>query len=261
MMSVVGSSHPSWVVGMVMMMLLALVMVPYCFASVGDTVLERVPTVMAAGNVTNDKEMLFVLSQGLRATTCTKNQCRPGLKSAQLLIHGLWLDYVDGTYPHDCGAEFSMEPIRPLLDRLNYYWPSLYNDPEFLWKHEYTKHGSCMTKWFPNQYDYFSKTLELRMRTDVYGSFLKYGLVPGQSYEIDEYQKAVQRDYGTRPLIQCYLSGSEKQPMVWEVWMMLPTTSDLSRFGTFPPQFLDYWVPRMGCHGKVLLPIDPSREE
>ena len=76
-------------------------------------------------------------------------------------IHGLWPQYKNKPYPKYCKkVEFSIEKIKPILDKLNKNWYSKYTSNEDFWKHEYEKHGSCMFKDM-TELEYFEKTLEL----------------------------------------------------------------------------------------------------
>jgi ribonuclease I len=70
-------------------------------------------------------------------------------------IHGLWIDYTNGSYPMFCRIESYNEtevaPIVPLM-REYFFKPSLF-------KHEWEKHGTCFENY--TQLDYFNKTINI----------------------------------------------------------------------------------------------------
>lgn len=76
-------------------------------------------------------------------------------------IHGLWPQYNSKTYPSFCrNVDFSIDKLKPILDRLNTIWYSTQEpSPEF-WKHEWEKHGSCMFTDM-DELQYFEKTIDL----------------------------------------------------------------------------------------------------
>jgi ribonuclease I len=79
-------------------------------------------------------------------------------------IHGLWVDYSDGTYPSFCkDIEFDIKQLDPIKEKLMKYWelPKDHDKlEEHLYKHEYRKHGSCMFTHM-TELEYFSKAIEL----------------------------------------------------------------------------------------------------
>ena len=76
-------------------------------------------------------------------------------------IHGLWPQFTKNSYPTYCKkVEFSFEKLQPIIERLNTLWYSTKEPNEDFWKHEWTKHGSCVFSEM-TELEYFEKTIEL----------------------------------------------------------------------------------------------------
>ena len=76
-------------------------------------------------------------------------------------IHGLWPQNSKTDFPSYCKrVTFSVNKLVPILPDLNKYWYSNEEKNVDFWKHEYSKHGSCVfTKM--SEYEYFKKALDL----------------------------------------------------------------------------------------------------
>lgn len=76
-------------------------------------------------------------------------------------IHGLWPNF--GFYCPN--KPFNLTKLEPIGDQLEEYWPSCFHHSnEWLWKHEWTKHGSCIPDM--DELQYFQKALDLRDQYD-----------------------------------------------------------------------------------------------
>lgn len=82
---------------------------------------------------------------------------------SQLTIHGLWPQFLDGSWPATCTEEkFYEKTVDDIgLDRLELYWPNVKVTPQndgymSLWEHEWVKHGTCTGL---SQYDYIEAAL------------------------------------------------------------------------------------------------------
>ena len=79
----------------------------------------------------------------------------------QYSIHGLWPQTDLNNYPTYCNkVNFSIQKLSPIITDLQKYWYSDLGTNDDFWKHEYTKHGSCMFNPM-TEFEYFDKTLEL----------------------------------------------------------------------------------------------------
>jgi ribonuclease T2 len=87
------------------------------------------------------------------------------------LLHGLWPEFDNGTWPQYCHKEipFNATAIEDLKGDLDSYWPSLMSkDFDAFWAHEWTRHGTCALKLTPGEHDYFSLVLHLREAFDAF---------------------------------------------------------------------------------------------
>ena len=81
--------------------------------------------------------------------------------SSEYMIHGLWPQYNNGNYPYNCKNVVYHTPHDNLLEEMYENWNTC-DDPEDLWKHEWEKHGSCISQMYGyTEIDYYNKTLEL----------------------------------------------------------------------------------------------------
>lgn len=108
-------------------------------------------------------------------------------------IHGLWSDFCDGTYPAYCDASRAYPSAAAVVGGalekfMRKYWLDVDGtgaavDPaepdQGLWKHEWDKHGTCMSTLVPGCYgagyrpameaaDYFKATVQLFRRLDTF---------------------------------------------------------------------------------------------
>ena len=78
------------------------------------------------------------------------------------LIHGLWPDNSDGSYPENCvGPDY--QKVDKLKEEMNKYWYDCNEkETEELWEHEWNKHGKCIFQQENmDEEQYFNKTIEL----------------------------------------------------------------------------------------------------
>lgn len=76
-------------------------------------------------------------------------------------IHGLWPQNSKTDFPSYCKrVNFQLSKLVPILPDLNKYWYSDREKNVDFWKHEYSKHGSCVFTPM-NEYQYFKKALDL----------------------------------------------------------------------------------------------------
>ena len=105
-------------------------------------------------------------------------------------IHGLWPNFGDGTYPTFCKLiTFHNILNKKLLNEMEHYWYSPDKTPDtHLWKHEYTKHGSCMFTDFTEK-EYFTKTVELFLQ------MVQRGGIKQIKSNLQEYKFAFDTDF------------------------------------------------------------------
>ena len=74
-------------------------------------------------------------------------ELRTEYRDGNWTIHGLWPDKYDGSWPQYCNSSIKFNPnsLIPLKSRLSVYWPSYSKSPLQFYKHEFEKHGTCIT--------------------------------------------------------------------------------------------------------------------
>lgn len=100
-------------------------------------------------------------------------------------IHGLWPQYSTSSYPSFCkNVDFSLDALKPIMKELQEHWYSNTGDNPDFWKHEYTKHGSCMFKemteleYFTLALNLFNRAITLKLPEKYYNSSTGKCLIP-----------------------------------------------------------------------------------
>ena len=77
-------------------------------------------------------------------------------------IHGLWAEHNSSSYPTCCDTSYTFDSseIENVTD-LTTNWVSSTGTDEYLYAHEWEKHGTCTLDNFPNEYSYFQNVVNL----------------------------------------------------------------------------------------------------
>ncbi|KAF8539394.1 ribonuclease T2-like protein [Trichophaea hybrida] len=125
-------------------------------------------------------------------------------------IHGLWPDFCDGTYPAYCDAACEYpSPVavlesagkHKLLRYMRKYWETNIRDgvdDEAFWKHEFDKHGTCMSTLEPKCYgNGYREGMEEWLK--------KCGIVPSEAetYSRAEVVECLQEAFMVTPFVGC----------------------------------------------------------
>ncbi|XP_028804928.1 extracellular ribonuclease LE-like [Neltuma alba] len=125
-------------------------------------------------SVSQDFDFFYVVQQWPGAYCDTKRSCcypKSGKPEADFSIHGLWLNYNDGSWPSnwDLDSIFDKSQISDLISSMEKHWASLScpssNGMRF-WSHEWEKHGTCSESELDIR-DYFKKALELKQKVNL----------------------------------------------------------------------------------------------
>jgi ribonuclease I len=78
------------------------------------------------------------------------------------MIHGLWPDYINGSYPQNCNGP-DYKKLTNMKDELIKYWfDCSLKDSETLWMHEWNRHGKCVyEQTYIQQEEYFNITINI----------------------------------------------------------------------------------------------------
>ncbi|KAK8947985.1 Ribonuclease 1 [Platanthera guangdongensis] len=143
---------------------------------------------------------------------CYPNSGKP---AAEFLIHGLWPNNNDGSYPSNCDPDnsFASSQISDLMSNMEANWPSLAcpsSNGYSFWAHEWSKHGTCADSIF-NEHDYFEAALNLKDKVDILQILSSSGIEPNDnSYSLSSIEEAIQTGFGFTSVIDCNkdVSGS-----------------------------------------------------
>jgi ribonuclease T2 len=146
----------------------------------------------------------------------------------EFTLHGLWPDKCDGTYDASCNPSLnikgSVESIlvggfgdAALYAYMKDNWKGLPDKgDEYLWTHEFNKHGTCVNtihpdcygaEFKPNQniYDYLRIATELHKTLPTYTYLAAAGITPSASktYTKAEIQAALDKGFGSSVYFAC----------------------------------------------------------
>jgi len=137
----------------------------------------------------------YVFACEWAGSVCQTNDCNQdeGVSTAFWNIHGLWPS--DGSMgPNYCTEEkFDASQIKDLKEDLAKYWNGLYSSADAFHSHEWEKHGTCSKM---TQHEFFSTVLKLAESLDIYNTFAKHGISPGQPVDCDKVAQVIQQEYG-----------------------------------------------------------------
>jgi ribonuclease T2 len=148
------------------------------------------------------------------------NPCNERADGSSWVLHGLWPNRFDGSFPQHCegkkcdpdrrtcGAEFVSSQITDLVPQLEKWWPDIVDneDPGHadFWWHEYWKHGTCATsRYIKNMHDYFAESLKLQQKLDLPAILENAGITPGETYIASDIIGAIQAVTGALPSLTC----------------------------------------------------------
>ncbi|VDM95324.1 unnamed protein product [Onchocerca ochengi] len=134
------------------------------------------------GNIEKDDnfdyfELTLIYPTSVCRTQETINDfCKVPVDAVPWTIHGLWPNRNDGSFPQFCGGEtkkFVLSKLVPIEEKLERNWPNLLvtQSVSSLWKHEWTKHGTCaeIVEEVNDEIKYFNKSLALHEQFDIFG--------------------------------------------------------------------------------------------
>eukprot|EP00762_Andalucia_godoyi_P003111 ANDGO_01066.mRNA.1 Extracellular ribonuclease LE len=193
----------------------------------------------------------FVWAQGWPGSTCIiadiqHHPCNATVEPANgFLIHGLWPNNNDGSYPSNCNPNqpFDMSKVQSLKSELQEYWPSLFDGPLFLWEHEWEKHGTCAEDLFPDELSFFTNTLNLRKRVDVLASLSIAGIVPDDHSQVKRTDiiAALEKSLllpDNAVMLECFWDKETSTQYLSEVRLCIGKSADLP-FCSYPSTMSD----------------------
>ncbi|VEU21764.1 DEKNAAC102373 [Brettanomyces naardenensis] len=153
-------------------------------------------------------------------------------------LHGLWPDNCDGSYEQFCDYSSTISSARRileeagegnLLDKMNRFWKNFNGDDDYLWVHEFNKHGTCMSTLKPSCYgassttstsyqnviDFFQRSVELFETLPTYQWLVEDGIVPSEvnTYSRKQIEDSLSSHFGHEVYVSC-----NKFSALQEVW-------------------------------------------
>jgi ribonuclease T2 len=126
------------------------------------------------------------------------------------IIHGMWPDYNNGSFPSYCNLNtllsFNITKLQPIIWYLNLYWNNFRNTSE-LWEHEYYKHYSCArsNQYLESELDYFKIGLILYNRFNIQYILSNNGVLPDNSiyYRTSMISDIIEKKINSSVIITC----------------------------------------------------------
>ncbi|KAH8402844.1 hypothetical protein KR222_002659, partial [Zaprionus bogoriensis] len=163
---------------------------------------------------------VLIFTQQWPVTTCyhwreqdPSHECTLPQKKEFWTIHGIWPTKLGQLGPNFCNksAEFNPEQLQAIVDRLNTYWPDLEgaSSQEWLWKHEWLKHGTCAAAiaQLNDELKYFNQGLQWREKFIMSRVLDAAGIHPDSNNTVIALNNAVVRGLGRNPSIHCLFDG------------------------------------------------------
>ncbi|KAI8580453.1 hypothetical protein K450DRAFT_237103 [Umbelopsis ramanniana AG] len=143
-------------------------------------------------------------------------------------IHGTWSDHCSGgTWDQFCDSAREYQNVTAILQDLGEYqllqemnnvWTNSEGSTDSFWAHEWGKHGTCFSTFNPSCYsnyktgqemaDFFRMTVNFYHKFNVYKALERHNIVPGHKYKTEQFTKALVKEFGTVPNLQCdYTTG------------------------------------------------------
>jgi len=159
----------------------------------------------------------FIFSQTWVPEYCSRNHC---LGKEDFIIHGLWPQYKNNTYPSFCSPCEKFQPDLLNKSLIQKYWDDTNKIDWVFLQHEWEKHGCCSGMAME---EYFNQALSLRGKWDFKKVFDSVEIVPNKTYSKD-LLKSVAKDFcgnHCNIVLQCIKNN------LIELWMSLSKNLDV----------------------------------
>ncbi|XP_077522877.1 ribonuclease Oy-like [Amblyomma americanum] len=137
-------------------------------------------------------------------------------------IHGLWPSS-NTSDPQFCNRtlQYNATVLSPLVPQLDLYWPSVSEDNNKFWKHEWLKHGTCatMVPRLKGLYKFFNTTLNIYLQHNITEYLRSSGVVPTseRTYTLQEIKDALHHDIREAANFVCHYSKKYAAPVLAEI--------------------------------------------
>lgn len=113
--------------------------------------------------------------------------------------------------PQFCNSSlhFNKTQLEPIKEQLQEYWTDIHNGSVYaLWKHEWSKHGTCATALptLDREDKYFSQGLKWIKQYGMNNILSQSGIEPNvQGYFPQDVWNAVHKSLGKDPAVRCHV--------------------------------------------------------
>ncbi|KAH8300459.1 hypothetical protein KR018_006857, partial [Drosophila ironensis] len=161
---------------------------------------------------------VLIFTQQWPVTTCyhwreenPDQECALPQKKEFWTIHGIWPTKYQQIGPSFCNnsASFDVNKLEPISDRLETFWPDLKGETseEWLWKHEWQKHGTCamLLAQLNDELKYFAQGLSWREEYVMSRILDASGIHPDSNNTVSALNNAIVKALGHNPSIHCLI--------------------------------------------------------
>ena len=166
----------------------------------------------------------FVYTMTWPGTFCEEKHCTK--EPRYFTVHGLWPNYENGKWPAFCNSSYPFDATTlPDSNRSHFSgnltgtklssqrWPDVLSSHEgdWLWSHEWDKHGTCAKPVLNGEHEYFAKALELYDILNPTEVFAQNGMIPSntRTYDRDQVISVLTKSFGDTFVIGCQESGKD----------------------------------------------------
>ena len=187
----------------------------------------------------------FVYTMTWPGTFCEEKHCTK--EPRYFTVHGLWPNYENGKWPAFCNSSYpfdenEIEDLLPVMNEVRFQfstqrphqrleplpffpgnltgtklssqrWPDVLSSHEgdWLWSHEWDKHGTCAKPVLNGEHEYFAKALELYDILNPTEVFAQNGMIPSntRTYDRDQVISVLTKSFGDTFVIGCQESGKD----------------------------------------------------
>ncbi|XP_010476460.1 PREDICTED: ribonuclease 3-like isoform X2 [Camelina sativa] len=190
-----------------------------------------------------------------------KGCCPPptkGNKSPDFMIHGLWPQFINGTWPAFCDQTnlFDISKISDLVSKMERKWTEwgvwvCPSNETNLWEHEWNKHGTCVQSVF-DQHSYFHTNLKFRQKINFLSILKQKGIKPNDGfYGLNEIKNAIKCAIGFAPGIECN-EDVEGNKQLFQIYICLDN---------YTKEFVECpYVPDKSCTSTIKFPKSPEKD-
>jgi len=149
-------------------------------------------------------------------------------------VHGVWPTKAGTRGPHNCQhLPFDLSKLVKLEPRLLEFWPNIFAGQSVysLWKHEWTKHGTCAAELpsIGDERDYFALGLAWSGQYQLLPVLAEGGVRPGPAgHTWEEIRDALKARFSTHMTVDCVLDQETKRWFLSQIKICLDKSFTLT---------------------------------